>query len=260
MGPPNSFGFIEGCPWCNKKHMLEACKDFQNENSDFIERIAFFMLSRRRNRPPMICSIAPNEHALAQPGQKFADLRPWSTDFTLKMMQEHPNFWEGFKYGNPKLEETLGTDGSWCDPSVNYVFSNKVGFVGEKKRKHDEFDGSPDSKLAKKWCSYTNKVFEFLSAMTPKGISDVSILLYEGARCFLTIADLQNYEDYLKSGKVGWYCLASIASCGVDNVDEIDPDTRRCAWCKDPEILTRCVQVRLENGRVYVSTVYVAEM
>ncbi|KAF4630190.1 hypothetical protein G7Y89_g7953 [Cudoniella acicularis] len=69
VGPVDSCGFIPGCFYCGgMNHILEGCEHFDKFHPEYLARA---MLKFRQNKPPFQCTLAPQEHPLAQPGKKY---------------------------------------------------------------------------------------------------------------------------------------------------------------------------------------------
>ena len=156
IGPVNNYGFIRGCAWCETiDHCTEECSYYQDllpvEQEQYLAKV---MLCKRRNRPPMGCTIAPADHALGKPGQKFEHFRPWSPTQSMSWRLEHSGYWKEFEYAGPN-EPWNDPVLAEIDPFEHDVFLETVSHIGvrfeawekiarpaDKKRKREGDDSN----------------------------------------------------------------------------------------------------------------------
>jgi len=131
-GPANRYGFIPGCPHCNvTTHILEECTSYDPTTDE--DRLCWFMDFVRKDMPPLECSIDPDQHTLARPGQKHAHDRPWSTDYTLQYAKDHPEYWKTHEYNtDPKNMIKLEADPCWDNDDSVFVMGNSVPLSGRR--------------------------------------------------------------------------------------------------------------------------------
>lgn len=116
-------------------------------------------------------------------------------------------------------------------------------FSDFKKRKLDQFEGSPESKSKRAWNQHALKISAILSSMVPDGPVDMHQAYYQISRCFALSSAVDNFKVYLKSGNEKWLCLASVLVLGVENTNAIKNATPICGWCQEMEF-DCCVQVQ----------------
>jgi len=77
VGPPNHWGFIPGCPWCNDLgHIWEECSEYPRDDED---KIGKYLLEMRANLPPLASSVSVDKIPGGGPGGKYYGKVPWTT-------------------------------------------------------------------------------------------------------------------------------------------------------------------------------------
>jgi hypothetical protein len=127
-----------------------------------------------------------------------------------------------------------------------------------KKRKVVDFEGSPASKMVKTWGSYGDALSNIMKQMIPEDIKSLPQAYYEVARCFATSSGVPHFQEYIRSSREEWYCLFSIASIGIKEVDPIQGTSRQCDSCCISDL--NCVQVEHKLGSIHFRIVSLAEM
>jgi hypothetical protein len=112
-----------------------------------------------------------------------------------------------------------------------------------KKRKLDQFEGSPESKSNRAWGQQAMKIGSIISSMVPDSPVDMDQAYYQISRCFALSCAIDNFKSYHKSGDGRWLCLASVLASGVENANAIEDANSICGWCQEVE-LDCCVQVQ----------------
>ena len=152
VGPPNSAGFIPGCPHCNDLgHNWEQCSEFDPND---IEKICKYLLEMRHNIPQFQFTKPLHQLELAQPGKKYHGMRPWSTYFALKFWSENPDYWKNHVYNKDMNDDVLLAVDPW-DPALIVKVPNNILFAGppvqatrpgQKKRKARTEESGPAKK------------------------------------------------------------------------------------------------------------------
>jgi chromosome segregation ATPase len=126
-------------------------------------------------------------------------------------------------------------------------------FSDAKKRKLDQFEGSPESKAKRAWTQHASRVGAIISNMVPDGSVDADQAYYEIARCFALTSAIEKFRLYFASGNRSWFCLSSLLTLGIADARPVNDLDSICKNCEETyqECCVR-VQARLESVRFYL--------
>ncbi|KAM0315603.1 hypothetical protein ACHAO8_003835 [Botrytis cinerea] len=111
-----------------------------------------------------------------------------------------------------------------------------------KKRNHEIFSGSPQSKFIRAWHKYCSDMFAIVDKMVPEGVPNVSVGFCRISQCFVSEDCIKIFNDFENINENKWFCLSSMLVIGLSRCPKIGADTSTCRICKGGE--ESCLQVR----------------
>jgi len=228
-----------------------------DEKCEEVTKLIESKQSERANLESQIQDLK-KEHELSQQNLRETLEEKHNTSFNqlagekARLELEHKDSLTRLTTEKARIEEQLRTlSASHGVPSPISPQEESPGgvFVDVKKRKLDQFEGSPESKSRKAWSQHAQKMGAIIGNMMPDGYVDTHQAYYEIARCFALTTAMENFNAYLSTGNAASFCLASLLAVGVANANAIDGLCSMCENCRET-YQECCVHVQLQLGVV----------
>lgn len=126
-------------------------------------------------------------------------------------------------------------------PTVPEASPISEGSAG-KKRSHEIFSGSPQSKFVRAWRKYCSDMFTIADKMVPEGVPNVSVGFCRISQCFVSEECIKTYNEFENINDNRWFCLSSMLVIGLSRCPKISANNSTCSICKGGE--ESCLQLR----------------
>lgn len=132
------------------------------------------------------------------------------------------------------------TSGNECSPTDGPL---------PKKRNHEAFMGSPQSKLVVAWRKYATEMNSVMDVMVPESMSgSIPAAFCLISQSFLTEQYLKSFREFENTKLDKWYCLTYMLSLGVRRCPKINESTTSCELCIEGQ--DTCVQVKNSDSGI----------